>query len=161
MRLAVGISVIALAMNACGGSSSTNKVDSAFGARANAVCASAAAAHEPHPFPLKNFDPHHATTAQLAAVAAYMSRYSNLSQTTSALVKLGEPTTGVVSWDHLRELIQQAAGAGQAQITAAKAGDASRFGTLVDEAHAVQQKIDKAGPSAGFAGSSACGRYYG
>jgi hypothetical protein len=137
-------------------------VDSAFRSRANAICASAVALHQQHPFPLTNFDPtDHPSVAQLTVVADYFSAYGAGPQTTRALAQLRTPTTGVSAWNHLMDLVNRQEVNAESQIIAARAGDASRFIATVHQAEALHPRIVSAGRAAGFSGSSPCGRNYG
>ena len=157
----VVIGIACLAFGACG-APSAKRIDAAFRARADLVCASALRIRARHPFPLPNFNPtDHPTKSQLMTVADYFSAYGTAASTYAALARLGVPAKGAETWRSLLALLAQDKANAAAQINVARSGDVKGFVASVHAGERMHARIVNAGRAAGFADSSACARYVG
>lgn len=137
-------------------------VEAEFLQKANDVCAAALARRPetPPPLPVENFDPKHPEPEQLPPIGAHFSRFNDGERVATELAALGEPAKGTAEWQALLALARRSAKNSTAQIDAAKAANVATFVRSVEEGEGIANEFRKAGPAAGFSGSSACAKYY-
>jgi hypothetical protein len=152
---------IALAGCSAGHTEHAHALATSFLARANAICATAVRVQATHPFPIEHFDPTNPSPAQLPIVAAYFSRYGRSHQLAHDLDDLGEPSSGVDDWQHLRTLIHQVSANADAQIAAGRRHDVAAFESAVAAAAILQRRIAALGQELGFAAGDACAHEFG
>jgi hypothetical protein len=132
-----------------------------FRARANAVCAPAAALSSAHPFPLKSFDVHHPDPSALPLIADYFSRYGGGASVARGLDALGDPPSHVAEWHQLLNLIHATNDNAAAQIAADRKRDIAAFESTANRTNALTRQIDQLGAKLGFTPSDECARVFG
>jgi hypothetical protein len=149
-------------MAACSSSGKSNPtVDSAFVAKANAICAVAVARQSGHALPVANFDPLHAKAQDLPAVGKYFATYGGVAMTASQLDKLAPPTKQKNEWTTLLGLVDQDGVNADRQIAVADRSDVAEFEKTVTTARSLAERIDQIGPKVGFKSDSPCRKVFG
>lgn len=161
--LMLGTAILLVAVACSDGESvASAAVEAEFLQKANDVCSAALGRRPetPPPLPVENFDPKHPKPQQLPPIGAHFSRFNDGERVASELAALGEPVQGTTEWQALLALARRSAKNSTAQIDAAKAADVAAFVRLVEEGEGIADEFRKAGPAAGFSGSSSCGKYF-
>jgi len=152
----------------CGGSKKTThtattasaaKIDSAFTARVNTVCA--AALKRAVPFPYQNFNPLKPDVKLLPKVGAFFATHQKVADAVPGqLRQLGQPATGQSTWSQILVLATRDRAIADQQIKTAKASDVRGFVATVNEISPVSSRLAQLARQAGFAASSPCGRVF-
>lgn len=161
-RLVLVLATAGLAAAACSSSSKhTGDVDTAFVAKANAICATAVAKHGGAKLPVANFDPLHPDPGDLPAIGQYFARYGGATTTAAQLDALDAPRKHQGDWTKLRALVDEVATNARLQISAAEQSDIPAFEKTVHKARTLANRIDGIGPKLGFTDSSPCRKVFG
>jgi hypothetical protein len=152
----------ALSIAACSSSAKHNStVDTAFVAKANAICALAVARQNGHAVPVRGFDPLHPRPQDLPAVGRYFATYGGAAATAWQLDALTPPVKQKVNWTTLRGLVDEAGRNAQRQVTAAERSDVTGFEKTVTTARSLAIRIDQVGPKVGFKANAPCRKVFG
>jgi hypothetical protein len=124
---------LAACAGGCGGSghhaTPSARIDQAFLARANGVCAAALARVQANgPFPYPNFDPLHPSAAMVPRVVAFFRPLVPIDRAVPGQLRaLGEPASGRQQWDRLRDLVTRDETNAVHQVAVGEAGDVKGF----------------------------------
>ena len=158
---AVTVSLLAVALGACGGgaagASPAAVVDAAFAARALAVCAQVGKEQAAWAaFPAGSFDPVHPDAARLGQVGSWLAGQvrPTFGDWETGLTALGAPAAGAAAWAPVLAGVTQTVALNDEQITAAQAGDAAAFAAATVKLQAAHAKFLT---DAKAAGVEACG----
>jgi hypothetical protein len=136
-------------------SNPSTKVDPAFVARVNAVCAQASKGAVQ--FPYHNFDPVHPDPKLLPKVGAFFAKRQPVADAVpKQLGQLGSPAIGKATWSQMLALATRDRAIADRQIKAAKASDVKGFVATVNEVAQVSNKLGHLADQAGFSTSSPC-----
>ncbi len=166
-RVSLGIVMMstAVVLSACGDSSPQDpngKIDTAFIAKAESVCAAAQVKFNANgPFPYSNFNAFHPDPTLLPKAGAWL---ANDLPTHRALpgqiTALGEPTTGANRWAHIRSIALKNEANAIAQTKDAQRSDVTGFVATAHEAQTLSSQLASALQPAGFSSTGACARVF-
>jgi hypothetical protein len=176
---AVVVVLLAAGIAGCGGSSSStatsrttasipepsasSRLDAAFIARANAVCARAnIAVEKAHGrFPYLNFDPLHPDPKLLPKVGAFFASSQAIADRVEVeLQALGDPQRNTAAWHQMLALAGKARAIAHRQVAAAQASNAPAFVATVREIESVDMTLGRLAITAGFAERSPCSEVF-
>jgi hypothetical protein len=160
----LAIVAVAAALAGCGSSkkptqtattASPAKIDPAFIARVNAVCA--AASKGATPFPYRNFNPIQPDVKLLPKVGAFFAKRQKIADAVPGQLRhLGHPASGQSTWARMLVLTARDRAIADRQIKAAEASDARAFVATVTEVSGVSSQLAQLARAAGFSSSSPC-----
>jgi hypothetical protein len=177
---AVVVVLVAAGISGCGGGSSnstatgrttasipepatSSRLDAAFIARANAVCARAnIAVEKAHGrFPYSNFDPLHPDPKLLPKVGAFFASSQAIADHVEVeLQALGDPQRNAAAWHQMLALAGKARAIAHRQVAAAQASNAPAFVATVREIESVDMTLGRLAITAGFAERSPCSEVF-
>jgi hypothetical protein len=133
----------------------SSKIDSAFVARADAVCARASKGAVR--FPYRNFDPLHPDVKLLPKVGAFFAKRQAIADAVpKQLRQLGPPATGRALWTQMLTLATRDRAVADRQIKAAEASDGRGFVATVNAVSQTSNQLGHLAVAAGFSSSSPC-----
>jgi hypothetical protein len=171
-RLAIASAVAIAVMAGCGSADKTasipattsalnasSKLEPAFIARVDAVCARATKGAVP--FPYRNFDPTHPDVKLLPKVGAFLAkRQTTADAVPHQLRELGQPTTGRPIWAQMLGLATRERAIADRQIKAAETVDVHGFVTTLAPTREISNQLRQLAKDAGFSSSSPCGMIF-
>jgi hypothetical protein len=136
-------------------SNASSKLDSAFIARVDAVCAQATRGAAP--FPYSNFDPLHPDVKLLPKVGAFLAeRQRTADAVPKQLRELGQPGTGEAIWARMLTLATRDRAIADRQIKAAEASNVHAFVATLGPTRQTSTQLAQLAKDAGFSSSSPC-----
>jgi hypothetical protein len=143
--------------------SASSRLDAAFIARADAVCARANAAIEKAhgKFPYSTFDPLHPDPKLLPKVGAFFASSQAIAdRVPGELQALGDPQRNAALWHQMLALSRQSRAIAHRQVAAAQASNAPAFVATVQAIESESMNLGRLAITAGFAERSPCGQVF-
>jgi hypothetical protein len=164
-RAAAACVIAVVLLSGCGSSkksttaapttASSTKIDPAFIARVDAVCARASKGGAP--FPYKNFNPEKPDVKLLPKVGAFFAKRQAIADAVPKQLRaLGAPTTGQATWSQMLALATRSRAIADRQIKAAEASDVPGFVATVRAVGQVDNQLGRVANEAGFSNTSPC-----